>query len=246
MTFTRHPRLLARIAGVFYLLIIVFAAFAYLYVRGRLIMPTDMAQTANNILAHERLYRAGFSGAVVVVICNPPMGLILYELLKVVNRPLALLALVSITISTTLEAVNLLNYITPLFTLSLPEYVSAFNSAQQQALARGPIRLFGYVFSVSLTFFGVFCGLIGYMMGRSSFFPHILGILLLAAGWTYGINSFVLFLALPPLPNLWIGFIAELSLALWLLVVGLNEMKWRAQVQALQNELTLPGGDPAS
>src|SRR5437870_6414659 len=122
MTFTEHPRLLARIAGVFYLIITACALFAYLYVRGQVIVPGDMARTAANFLGHEQLYRTGFSAAVIVVICNPPMGLILYELLKVVNPRLALLALVFIIISTTIEGVNLFNYITPLFTLTLPEY----------------------------------------------------------------------------------------------------------------------------
>jgi Domain of unknown function (DUF4386) len=74
MTFTEHPRLLARIAGVFYVAIIMLALFAYLHVRGQLIVPTNMAQTATNVVAHEQLYRLGFSAAVVVVICNLPLG----------------------------------------------------------------------------------------------------------------------------------------------------------------------------
>jgi hypothetical protein len=45
------------------------------------------------------------------------------------------------------------------------------------------------------------------------------------------------FLALPEIPNLlrWVTLIAELSLALWLFIVGVNEAKWRAQVQAVQS-----------
>ena len=235
MTFTEHPRLLARIAGVFYLIITACALFAYLYVRGQVIVPGDMARTAANILAHEQLYRTGFSAAVIVVICNPPMGLILYELLKVVNPRVALLALVFIIISTTIEAVNLFNYIAPLFTLSLPEYRGAFDPDELQALARGPIRLFGYAFSVSLTFFGVFCALNGYLILRSKFLPAVLGLLMIVAGVTYWINSFQLFLALPIPYIQWVTLIAELSLALWLLVVGVNEAKWRTRTQALQD-----------
>ena len=235
MTFTEHPRLLARIAGVFYLIITAFALFAYLYVRGQVIVPGDMARTAANFLGHEQLYRTGFSAAVIVVICNPPMGLILYELLKVVNPRLALLALVFIIISTTIEAVNLFNYITPLFTLTLPEYRGAFDPDELQALARGPIRLFGYAFSVSLTFFGVFCALNGYLILRSKFLPAVLGLLMIVAGVTYWINSFQLFLALPIPYIQWVTLIAELSLALWLLVVGVNEAKWRTRTQALQD-----------
>jgi len=235
MTFTEHPRLLARIAGVFYLIITACALFAYLYVRGQVIVPGDMARTAANFLGHEQLYRTGFSAAVIVVICNPPMGLILYELLKVVNPRVALLALVFIIISTTIEAVNLFNYIAPLFTLSLPEYRGAFDPDELQALARGAIRLFGYAFSVSLTFFGVFCALNGYLILRSKFLPAVLGLLMIIAGVTYWINSFQLFLALPIPYIQWVTLIAELSLALWLLVVGVNEAKWRARAQAMQD-----------
>ena len=241
MNFTERPRLLARVAGVFYMVIVVTAVFAYQYARGQVIIPGDMAQTAANMLAHEQLYRMGFSSAVVTVICNPPMGFILRELLKVVNPRIALLALVFITVSTTIEAVNLFNYISPLFTFTLPEYRAAFNPDQLQALARGSNRLFGYGFNVSLTFFGVFCALIGYLVLRSKFFPAIIGYLMVVAGVCYLINSFVLFLALPDVPYIFfVAPVAELLLALWLLVVGVNEAKWRARVQALQD-----GGAPA-
>lgn len=179
MTFTEHPRLLARVAGAFYVTIIAFALFSYLYVHGQLIIPGDMAQTATNITTHEQLYRAGFTAAaVVVVICNLPLGLILFELLKVVNPRLARLALLFIVVAATIEAVNTFNYITPLFTLTLPEYTSAFRPEQLQALVRGTNRLFGYAFSVSLTFFGVFCALTGYLIFRSRFLPAVIGILM--------------------------------------------------------------------
>jgi hypothetical protein len=229
MTFTEHPRLLARIAGAFYLVIIAFALFAYLYVRGQLIDPGNMARTATNLVAHEQLYRLGFSAAVIVVVCNLPLGWILFELFKAVNPRVALLALVFITASATIEAVNLFNYITPLFTFTLPEY-GAFDAGQRQALARGAIRLFGYGFSVSLTFFGTFCWLIGYLMLRSKFFPAMPGLLMLAAGATYWIDNFALFLALPDIPYLgWVTLLAESSVALWLLAAGVDEVKWRAQ-----------------
>jgi hypothetical protein len=236
MTFTEHPRLLARIAGVCYLIITVFALFAYMYVRGRIVISGDMRQTAANMLAHEQFYRMGFSAAVIVVLCNPPMGFILYELLKVVNARIALLALIFITISTTIEAVNLFNYIMPLYLFSLPEYRAAFNAEQIQALARGHLRLWGTAFSVSLAFFGVFCGLNGYLLVKSTFFPRFLGVLMLIASAYYLTNySFVGFLGLPDIPFIGLlrpTLVAEVALALWLTVVGVNEAKWRAEVHA--------------
>jgi hypothetical protein len=86
---------------------------------------------------------------------------------------------------------------------------------------------------VSLTFFGVFCGLTGYLIIRSRFLPATIGILMITAGVYYCINSFVLFLALPQMPDLfrWVTLIAESTLALWLLIVGVNEAEWRAKLR---------------
>jgi hypothetical protein len=229
MTLTDHPRLLARIAGALYVIITACALFAYLYVRDQVIDTDDMARTAANFVAREQLYRSGFAAAVIVVVSNLFLGFILFELLQVVDSRLARLALVFITASATLEAVNLSNYLEPLFSFTLPEYARAFDAAGRQALARGPIKMFGYAFSVSLTFFGVFCMLVGILVFRSKFLPAVLGVLMMVAGVTYWVNSFRLFLALPIPYIQWVTLVSEVALALWLLVVGVNEEKWRAQ-----------------
>ena len=234
MSLTEHPRLLARVAGFCYVTITVLALFAYVYVRGRLIVPGNMMQTANNILAHERLYRLGLAAGVVVVMCNLPMGLVFYELFKVVNRFLALLALLFLLVAETLEASNLLNHFQPFLTLSLPEAQGAFAVDQRLALARMSIRLFPVAFSVSLSFFGVFCFLVGYLILRSTFLPKILGVLMALAGPCYLVETFTGFLAWPSPPHLLtVTLIAESSLALWLLIVGVNEEKWHAQARAM-------------
>ena len=92
--------------------------------------------------------------------------------------------------------------------------------------------MWGYAFSVSLTFFGVYCVLIGVLVLRSKFFPAILGVLLMTAGATYWVNSVRLFLDLP-IPSIqWVTFFGEQAFALWLLIVGLNEAKWRERAAA--------------
>lgn len=231
---TRNPRLLARIAGLFYLIITACALFAYLHVRSQIVLPEDMARTGANLLARQDFYREGFLAAIVVVLCNPPLGVILYSLLKVVNPRVALLALVCITISTTIEAMNLVNYIAPLFTFTLPEY-HAFNPAQVQALARGQIKLFGPTFTVSLCFFGVFCASVGYLILRSKFLPRILGALMMAGGAGYLLNGVTVALDLPDIPYLLlVTFVAENALALWLIAFGVNAQRWFEQAGLAQ------------
>jgi hypothetical protein len=234
MILIERPQLLARVGGAIYLTITACALFAYLYVRGELIVSSDPGQTANNIVAHEQLYRMGAAAALVVVIANVPLGLIMYELLKVVSRPLALLALLFIAASATLEAVNVLNYLSPLLVLKTPGYAAAFDQAEVQALAAGPIRFFGPGFGIALAFFGGFCATAGYLIARSIFLPRILGVLMILKGAWYLYSSFagILALEVPDIP-LWIHLVPENALALWLLLFGVNEATWRAQAAAL-------------
>ena len=67
-----------------------------------------------------------------------------------------------------------------------------------------------------------FCLLIGYLILKSSFLPRILGSLMVftGLGWlVYLIPAVPHYLSLAMMV---LGFLAELSLCLWLLVIGLN------------------------
>jgi hypothetical protein len=80
---------------------------------------------------------------------------------------------------------------------------------------------------VALVFTGFYCLLIGYLMLGSTFLPKILGALMAFAGlgWlTYLSNRLVNYLS--PY-NLACALLAEASVFLWLLVMGVNTAKWR-------------------
>ena len=69
--------------------------------------------------------------------------------------------------------------------------------------------------------------LIGYLIFRSTFLPRILGVLMAFAGlgWlTYLSNPLVSYLS--PY-NLACALLAEASVFLWLLVMGVNAPKWQ-------------------
>jgi hypothetical protein len=81
----------ARITGVVYLLYFLTAVFAEFLVRG-LVVSGDAAATANNILAHQPLYRLGLATALVATACYVAVTALFYDLFKPVNRSLSLLA----------------------------------------------------------------------------------------------------------------------------------------------------------
>jgi hypothetical protein len=78
----------------------------------------------------------------------------------------------------------------------------------------------------SLVFFGPYCLLIGYLIFRSTFLPRFLGVLIAFAGL-----GWLIFLS--PLANdlstylKVLGFLAEASLMLWLMVKGVNVQRWK-------------------
>ena len=127
------PRQLARMAGALYLINIVGGAFAIGFVHATL-FASDPATTVANIQAHQLLYRSGLAAHVVVTVTNVPLALIFYELFKVVNRRVALLAAFFILVATAIEAAGLINEFAPLVLLGNGPDASALPAAQLQAL----------------------------------------------------------------------------------------------------------------
>src|SRR4029453_472864 len=76
------PQRYARICGVLYLYIIVAGIFAELFVRGGLVVSADAAATASNIMAHETLFRLGFSGELLHLAFDVAVAGILYAFLR--------------------------------------------------------------------------------------------------------------------------------------------------------------------
>lgn len=81
----------ARIAGVLYLMVIVFGAFAEVFVRSNLIVPGNAAATASNIMGSESLFRIGFMSDLIMMTCYLLLAFTLYVLLKPANNNLSLL-----------------------------------------------------------------------------------------------------------------------------------------------------------
>jgi hypothetical protein len=228
-----RPQVYARIGGILYLIIILAGASGELFVRGSLVVSGSAAATATNILASRYLWRAGVAGDLVMHVCDVGLMLVFYVLLRPVNRNLALLAILFNLVQTSVLVANKLNLVLPLFLLADAPYLKAFTPEQLQALSYVAIRTHDYGFGFGLIFFGVECLVVGYLIIRSSYLPATLGVMMQIAGVCYVINSFAVvvyppigsrlfpFILLPP-------FVAELSLALWLLVKGVDLSKWRA------------------
>jgi hypothetical protein len=82
---------------------------------------------------------------------------------------------------------------------------------------------------IPVAFDGFYCLLIGYLIFRSTFLPRILGALVTFAGL-----GWLTYLS-PPLANhlspynLAFGILGQESVMLWLLMMGVNEQRWKEQ-----------------
>ena len=219
------PRRKARIAGVFYLLTFLMAGVSSVAGGG-------IAATGNNMLAHQSLFRLGFAADLIVVACYIAVTALFYELFRPVNRSLSLLAAFFSLVGCAIQAFICLFHLVPLVVLGGAKYLSVFKVEQLRALAFLFLDCYGQGFSIALVFFGFYCLLIGYLILWSTFLPRLLGVLMAFAGlaWLTSLS--------PPFANylspynLAVGALAELTLTLWLLVMGVNAQRWKEQAGA--------------
>jgi hypothetical protein len=208
------PLLRARVAGLLYLSLVPLSIFGILY--GG---PS----------------RLGIVSALLVQIVNIFVVLALYQLLKPVNKNMAVLMVILLLLGVPIAMLNELNQFAVLFLSSGADSLRVFTPGQLHALA----SLFLNLHNDGLTIAGLFWGLwlfpMGYLVFKSGFLPRILGILLMIGCVGYLIQSFAGLL----LPNLEVNialvtFWGEVLFPLWLVIKGVNVEQWekRARVSA--------------
>jgi len=225
------PRRLSRIGGVLYLVIIALGLLGETVVRGGIVVPGNAAATAANLRSMEWLWRLGFAGELVLLICAVTLTWIFYVLLRPVSKELALLATFFNLVSIAIEAAVALYLATALFPLGGAGYLKAFAPEQLYALASLSLRAHDYGFGVALVFFGCTCLILGILIFRSGYLPRAVGVLMQVAGASYLLDSFALILApgfaARIFPAILVpAFVGEASLCVWLILRGVNEAEW--------------------
>ena len=234
-SFDRSPQLYMRVAGVFYLAIILLGLFGEMFVRAKLVVSGNPVATAHAISASPLLWRMGIVGDLLMHVFDIPVLVVLYLLLKPVNESLALTATFINLIQTAVLAANKLSLLVPLYLLGGSSYLTAFSPAQLQTLSFVAIKAHGYGFAVGLIFFGVACLVRGHLMVKSGYVPKVYGFLMVLAGFSYLINSFALLLAptfaAALFPAILVpAFIGEFSFTLWMIVKGVNLAQWQQRM----------------
>jgi hypothetical protein len=216
----------ARLSGVLYLALAALSAFGLVYVPSVLIVPGDAAATASNIVTSESLFRLGFVSNLVAFAVNIFVALLLYKLLKPVNKGIASLMVLLILMGLAIGMLNELNQFAALLMLGADQ-LTAFTAAQSQVLASLFLGIYEHGFTIAHIFWGLWLFPMGYLIFRSGFLPRVIGVLLVVAGLGYLVD-FTLFFLFPDAAVTVsdFTFVGEVVLILWLLIKGVDVEQW--------------------
>jgi hypothetical protein len=222
----------ARIAGAVYLSMVFTAPFSLIYVPSKLIVRGDAAATANKILAHEMLFRAGIVADLISSVIFILVVLALYRLLSGVNKTHASLMVTLALVSAAVGFMNVLNNIAALTLFRGADFLAVLEKPQRDALAMLFLRLHGQGSVMNEIFWGLWLFPFGVLVIKSGFLPRILGVWLVVNCFAY-LAIFFTGLLFPQYNNIVynIAFpvlFGEMAIALWLLIMG-------AKVQPLED-----------
>jgi hypothetical protein len=219
---TRNP---GRVAGLWYLLLIVIGFPLLIYVPSKLIADGDAAATTHNIAAHEWLFRFGILGDLIAGVILILFVMALYRLFKGVDQNLAVLVVIfGGVLPAGLYLLNAASDLAALTVVNGSNFLSVFNEPQRDALAMLFLRLHDHQFTASEILAGVWLWPLALLVYRSRFLPRFLGVWLAIGGLGYVILCFTAVLFPQYQGKVFAycqpAFFGEIALTLWLVIKG--------------------------
>jgi len=202
------------------------APFALIYLPAKLIVRGDATVTANNVLAHETLFRAGIFGELFNGVGFILLVVVLHRLFRAVDQTQAALMVSLVLVSVAIGFVNVLNSIAGLTLFHGSDFLIAMAKTQRDALGMLFLNLHRQGITISEIFWGLWLFPFGVLVMRSGFIPRILGVLLIVNCFGYVaasltslfLPSYAKVISLIVLPTL----LGELWIILWLLIKGVK------------------------
>jgi hypothetical protein len=224
---TSSPKRLARIAGVFYLLVGIFGGFAEGFVDPKMYVAGNAVATAANVVANSGLVRMGVVAHLLDATFFVFTALTLYILLRDVHKSMARAMLVLVALAAGIISLNAAFQFEGLRVATDSSYAVAFGTAGSNALVLLLLDTQHYGTLTAQVFFGLWLVPLGYLAYKSELFPKWLGALLIVGGVCYLVDLFAAFLA-PDFDQMIRAFIlipsatAEISMVFYLLIVGVR------------------------
>jgi hypothetical protein len=218
----------ARIAGFALLFAMGIEIFVNYGIDFRIIVSGNAADAARNIRMHETFFRSNIAGNVIYVLTLLVLSSALFEILKPVNRNLALIAAFCRLVLALLVGITVLNTLSALRLMGDARYLQQFKPDELQTLARLQVVSNYDVYYVGLPFWGVASMVCSFLWFKSRYIPRALAAFgVISSAWCV-IWAFA-FMVFPPfaatVSAYWFGVpntIFEMVLGFWLLFKGLS------------------------
>jgi hypothetical protein len=186
----------------------------------------DLHALEQSLVRSEVRFRVGVIVDLVTTVGSVPVALLLYQLLRRVDRTLAFLMALLLILAMPISFVVALNYVAAQWLLSGASVVAGLPPETREALGLLFLRLHAHGVLAVEVFWGLWFLPLGVLVMRSRFLPRWLGGLIITAGTAYVIHSIAsLALAGERIPiferiTLLAKAAGEFPLMLWLLIKG--------------------------
>ncbi len=202
----------ARIAGLLYLTLLT-APLRLIYIPSKLFVAGNASATANNIAAHETLFRLGILSDLFTATMAIFLTLALYRLFKGVDQGLArLVVILGALMVTPIYFLNTINDAAALLLARGADFLSAFDQPQRDALVMVFLRMHGQGILANEVFWGLWLFPFGLLVYRSRSYlaTSVTGILWpryeqRVSNWVFPV------------------MFGELAIMLWLIFMGAKE-----------------------
>jgi Domain of unknown function (DUF4386) len=222
MSSTRNP---GRVAGLWYLLLCVLGPLRLIYIPSKLFVHGNATATANNIAAHEWLFRAGIVADLLGAVTLIFLVLAFYRLFNHVDQHLAVqVVILGGVMPALIYFVNVVTDAGALMLVRGADFLSVFDKPQRDALAMLFLRLHDQQNTAAEMLWGLWLLPLAILVYKSRFLPRFLGIWLAINGFAYILMSLTgellpqyqgkLFILFQP------ALFAELAFMLWLVIKG--------------------------
>ena len=224
------PKRIARIAGVLYLLLAIFGGFAQGFVEPKMYVAGDAAATAGNVVANAELVRLGVISDLVGQVNFVFLALTLYILLEHAHQSVARAMVILVALTAGITCLNAVFEFEGLRVATGAVDLAALGTTGSNAVVLLLLDAQHYGLLIAQIFFGLWLIPLGYLAYKSEMFPRALAVLLVVGGGCYLVDLLAAFLV-PGVRQTIHGYvtipsaIAELSMLVYLLVIGVRTVK---------------------
>jgi hypothetical protein len=218
----------ARIAGVFYLLVVLTGIYSLAYVPSKLTVLSNAQVTLSNIVQHQSLFRLSIVAGIICYISFLILPIVLFRLLNHINKNYAIAMVALSVVSVPFSLFNLMYKVSILTLINNSGKLNlALDTIQTQVMLQ--LNFYNNGIQLVSIFWGLWLFPFGYLVYKSGFLPKILGLFLMAGCFGYIIKfignflfydhqlTFLKYVTLP-------ATVGEIGICLWLLIIGIRSV----------------------